>query len=218
MHYASFRWLVLIIIAAAVAAIGTGALANWHLEGGLELWLVVLVACVLPTGILAGVFNYCWESWVSQLNRSRLESESLAWTDHLTDLPDRLAFVRSADAELVKPGTGSLAVLVIDLDDFKSLNDLVGHHAGEAMLISLGHLIRRTINQATDGCGIVAQIGGEQFAALVGPMFSDKVLALAENLCAVARQSAITCHERQIRVTLSVGVCFVCRQPRLTPP
>ena len=148
MHYASFRWLVLIIIAAAVAAIGTGALANWHLEGGLELWLVVLVACVLPTGILAGVFNYCWESWVSQLNRSRLESESLAWTDHLTDLPDRLAFVRSADAELVKPGTGSLAVLVIDLDDFRSLNDLVGHHAGEAMLISLGRLINQTMDQA----------------------------------------------------------------------
>ena len=93
------------------------------------------------------------------------ETRRQATTDELTGLANRRWFdrrLREAIAEARRTG-GSLALMVIDLDHFKELNDTLGHHAGDRVLAQLGPRIRAELRGADD----VARLGGDEFAVLL---------------------------------------------------
>lgn len=86
----------------------------------------------------------------------------LSSTDVLTGLLNRRTFFEKADG-LLEAGE-SAAVLMIDLDFFKKVNDIYGHQAGDIALIQAG----RNLQSATRECDVVGRIGGEEFAILLG--------------------------------------------------
>ncbi|MBE2319605.1 EAL domain-containing protein [Solirubrobacter sp. CPCC 204708] len=94
-------------------------------------------------------------------NTALHHSRALALTDELTGLANRRAFHERLRAELT--GEGRLAVAMVDLDRFKDLNDTLGHHAGDALLVKLGERLNHTVGDA----GLVARLGGDEFALLL---------------------------------------------------
>lgn len=125
-------------------------------------------------GELANTFNEMSESL-----KQRTESiEFLAYHDHLTELPNRTLFIKRVSELLEEKGAAqqqSLAILFIDLDEFKGVNDNFGHHAGdrllcevasrlESQIASYQHSIERTsLTNPLIFDGIVSRIGGDEF-------------------------------------------------------
>ena len=131
------------------------------------------------------------------------EVRRLADTDELTGLSNRRHFYqrRQAALERARAAGERLALLLIDLDRFKELNDALGHHAGDAVLAQVGPRLR-TILRAEDE---LARIGGDEFAVL---------LPGAHGVEAVARRLGEALEERftidgiDVRIAASIGIAL----------
>ena len=87
--------------------------------------------------------------------------------DHLTGLPNRIHLLERLDAAIARTraqARGPFAVLFLDLDRFKLVNDSVGHAAGDEMLVEVGRRIARLLREGD----VVARLGGDEFAVLLG--------------------------------------------------
>ncbi len=111
-------------------------------------------------------------------NRShRRVVERMAAHDGLTGLPNRAAFHTAAERALAAAGDGDrVTALMLDLDGFKEVNDNLGHHAGDLLLIEVGRRLRHSVR----GGDLVARLGGDEFAVLL----VDEDPAVGENAAA----------------------------------
>jgi diguanylate cyclase (GGDEF)-like protein len=133
---------------------------------------------------------------------AQAELRRLARTDPLTGALNRLAldemgrdlFQRSA------PQTG--AVLMIDVDHFKAINDRFGHAGGDRMLATLAHGIGRCLRQGD----VLGRVGGEEFLVLLPDTGIDDALALAERLRAAVAQLQVVLDGEPLAATISIGV------------
>ncbi|MFJ9450531.1 MULTISPECIES: putative bifunctional diguanylate cyclase/phosphodiesterase [unclassified Herbaspirillum] len=124
--------------------------------------------------------------------------------DVLTGLPNRaLLAERIQHAIHVSKRSGlSFAVLFMDLDGFKGINDSLGHSVGDGLLIAVGQRIRACIRSED----MVSRIGGDEFVAVMGNLASPEVVEnLAENILSVLRQD-FRVDEATLRVTSSIGI------------
>ena len=100
---------------------------------------------------------------ITEQRRADAKTEHLAHHDILTDLPNRLMFGQSLQTTLESRAEGSFfALLLLDLDDFKDVNDTLGHLAGDTLLVAAAERLRRCIGTADS----VARLGGDEFAIL----------------------------------------------------
>ena len=139
-----------------------------------------------------------------ELEVARVRIEHNALHDSLTGLPNR----RYLDEMLKRHaaegylGSGSMALLHIDLDRFKQINDTLGHAAGDAMLIHASTVLRSNCN----GADFVARIGGDEFVVLTTASGGDIYLGtLAERIVKEMRQPA-TYEGHECRFGVSIGI------------
>jgi diguanylate cyclase (GGDEF)-like protein len=99
--------------------------------------------------------------------RSARKFEQVAQRDPLTQLANRLAFDAALDKAIVEgdAGAGRLAVFAIDLDGFKAVNDMLGHAAGDSLLISVARRLEEIVG-GWGGDGLVSRLGGDEFTVL----------------------------------------------------
>jgi diguanylate cyclase (GGDEF)-like protein len=136
------------------------------------------------------------------LLHERLEHE--ARHDALTDLPARKLFERFvADVIAARP-PGVWAVMMLDLDRFKEVNDTLGHHAGDALLIEFSNRITSLLGEQDH----LARLAGDEFAILANRPDGDLVVALAQ-ACAHEAGRPVNLDGLEIVVTVSVGVAEV---------
>jgi diguanylate cyclase (GGDEF)-like protein len=113
------------------------------------------------------------------LRQAESRLAELALEDPLTGLPNRRLLMDRLTQELSRPQSGSpLAVLFIDLDDFKQINDSIGHSAGDAVLRHAALALR----SAARGVDTVARLGGDEFVVLGHDLNEADAFALAERL------------------------------------
>ena len=123
-------------------------------------------------------------------------------TDHLTGLQSALAFRDSLDRALDEQENVSLAL--VDMDNFKQVNDAHGHAAGDALLRSLGS---RLLDLAADTGGFAGRLGGDEFAvALPGATLETAFLRLERFRAAVGDETGLIPELPSYRLTLSVGL------------
>src|SRR6202022_5083023 len=96
-----------------------------------------------------------------------------AFHDPLTDLPNRAAFRIHLDHALDDEGERRIAVLFLDLDDFKGVNDTLGHDTGDKLLAAVGARIASTLRPGDT----VARLGGDEFAVLLKKMEDEQIAA-----------------------------------------
>lgn len=130
----------------------------------------------------------------------------LADTDPLTNLMNRRAFLATGhDAlEYFKRYERPLAVLVIDIDHFKAVNDTHGHAAGDAAIRRVGELIESAI-RVTDKA---ARFGGEEFVVLLREVDELSARAFAERIRSVIEQTPVDYGSQTINVTVSIGLAL----------
>lgn len=129
-------------------------------------------------------------------------------TDVLTGLPNRRAFAAALGAELEREDGGGLplSVAIIDIDHFKTINDLHGHDQGDEVLVALAGLLRAHIA----GRGMIARLGGEEFVMLL----PGAAVEPARLQCEFLRQE-IALLPINLPVTVSIGVAQL--QPGESP-
>lgn len=132
--------------------------------------------------------------------------EQLAQTDPLTQLLNRRALTERIMAEMERAlrYDSTLALLMIDLDHFKAVNDTHGHLVGDDVLRDLGHLLNRTIR----GSDITARYGGEEFLVLLPETDDVGAVAFAERIRVAVEEHAFArdAANEPLRLTASVGV------------
>ena len=140
--------------------------------------------------------------------RRLLHEQQAARTDPLTSLSNRRAFVEAAWLELERARRHGrpLSLLYIDCDDFKLVNDRLGHVAGDALLSAVG----ATLRQAVRGLDTVARLGGDEFGVLLPEVDRAGAVALAERLRLQLRE---TLAGRGDAVTFSIGVATFVHPP-----
>ena len=123
-----------------------------------------------------------------------------AYVDTLTDIPNRRAFMASAGQKLAhQPRTHDHYLAMIDIDNFKKVNDRFGHDVGDDVLKRVAHDIRAVMNDYD-----YARLGGEEFAIYLAEVRREDAAQLAEQLCAKVRADA-----SQHPVTISIGLARV---------
>jgi diguanylate cyclase (GGDEF)-like protein len=170
-----------------------------------------------------GVYDYLPErdltpfklrhSVLQVLRRRRLEHElesaharlaELVNRDPLTDLHNRRHFENRLAIEFARAHRFGepLALILLDVDHFKDVNDRFGHPAGDRVLVEVGNVLR-ALSRRID---LAARIGGEEFALLLPNTGAPGAEALAERVIMRIREAHISSEATPVRVTVSAGV------------
>ena len=139
---------------------------------------------------------------------SEQRTEYLAKFDPLTGLPNRASFLRHLDLELKNCSSQrQLAVLFLDVDEFKTVNDTLGHHVGDQLLRSLAQKLQTALKENE----FVARIGGDEFAvAASGVGGPETIQPLVDRIYDAMRQNH-DCGAHQITSDSSIGIAFAPR-------
>ena len=143
------------------------------------------------------------EQSVSDLNALKEQLHRQAYHDTLTGLPNRALFAEQVAASLDRRRDGAPAVLFLDLDDFKTINDSLGHHAGDELLTAVAGRVRNAIRVGD----LPARLGGDEFAVLTRSHGEGDAESVAERLVA-ALDAPFTIAGREMSVHASVGIAI----------
>jgi diguanylate cyclase (GGDEF)-like protein/PAS domain S-box-containing protein len=143
---------------------------------------------------------------ISDQKRFQDQLMRLANHDHLTDLYNRRRLEEELDLHLAESRRYGIhgALLFVDLDQFKDVNDSLGHLVGDQILVRIAGLLRERLRE-TD---IIARMGGDEFAILLPHTDVDQAQALAEQIVAAFQTTTITAEERPISATASIGIAL----------
>jgi diguanylate cyclase (GGDEF)-like protein len=147
-------------------------------------------------------------SRTAELRATQLQLETMAYNDALTDLPNRRRFNDELHrlAALGRRGGDPFALLLIDLDRFKHINDTLGHDAGDALLVAAAERLRAAVRQ-TD---CVARLGGDEFAVLLTPANDAIVDDVAQRIVDSMR-APVTFGPHAMHVSASIGAAVAWR-------
>ena len=136
--------------------------------------------------------------------RIEYRHRTAAMVDSLTGIANRLAFLLDGE-ELMKRHAWdpcSAAVLVIDLDHFKSINDRFGHAIGDRVLQVFAEAVKGNVRS----CDLIGRLGGEEFAAVLYNISRDRALVVAERIRESFAAAAVDVDGRPVLATVSIGV------------
>jgi diguanylate cyclase (GGDEF)-like protein len=135
--------------------------------------------------------------------------EEAAFTDHLTGLANRRRFERQLDREVTRSLRlgHPFCMLMLDIDNFKRLNDTYGHNVGDEAIRRIGKVLR----EGTRGIDLAARIGGEEFAIVLVETELTRGMEVAERLRVAISSMAIP-NAGQITASFGVAECPSCAQ------
>ncbi len=195
-------------MAAAQFPVGTlcGAALDGFRSDGLAVSVAIGTVSVLVLALTVSVFDLRLKTRASALAESQARAQELghlAMHDMLTGLPNRAAF----EARLKESMTNTdrhgrpVAVMFIDLDGFKAVNDALGHHAGDLLLIEVARRMLRALRPGD----MVARLGGDEFVTIVETVQPNDAVELAKDV--------LDCLDRrfelqglELRLSASVGI------------
>lgn len=155
------------------------------------------------SSIMVGTFED-----VSERQRAEMRIAHMARHDALTNLPNRVLLRERLEDALRDPDPDgeAIAVLCLDLDRFKAVNDTLGHSAGDALLVGVAKRIRGELRASET----VARLGGDEFAILLPTGGSSGAEALAQRLVA-SMNAPYTVEGSQANVGVSIGIALASR-------
>jgi len=137
-------------------------------------------------------------------NHLRSELATMVMNDNLTGCLNRRGFDHALNQSVIRALRfgGEIALLAIDIDLFKTINDSAGHLAGDAVLRELAEIVSRT-SRAGD---VVGRVGGEEFVVLLPGADNETAGVVAERIMDVVRQHGFRTVRGRLKVTVSIGI------------
>jgi diguanylate cyclase (GGDEF)-like protein len=160
---------------------------------------VVVIAAVVVTALVTVRQLIAFQENARLLRNTRIQEERLQYEvshDGLTGLANRALFRDQLAASLATAGRAS--VLLVDLDDFKTVNDLLGHGVGDGLLVSVSQLLRAEVGDA----GLPVRVGGDEFAVLLTSVDAEAEELAGRLLTALNRPIS----EHRLLVQASIGI------------
>ncbi|UTI63307.1 bifunctional diguanylate cyclase/phosphodiesterase [Paraconexibacter antarcticus] len=191
------RWSVLLGPSAFIST-SIGLLLYDHFSP-LTLSAVLLAGATLIAGVTRAAFTF---HDVRTLAVTRVQ----AVTDELTSLPNRRLFMTTLTEAIAAAATAGrpASVLLIDIDQFKQLNDTLGHRAGDLLLRQVGPRVQDALREND----MLARLGGDEFAVVLGsPCDADAAVRVAERI-GVCFSRPFEIESLQLRVAASVGIAL----------
>ncbi len=139
-----------------------------------------------------------------------MEMRKLAMIDELTGVMSRRAFLDHAERaiSLARRSQIELALVYIDLDNFKTVNDVYGHAVGDEVLKCFASVASGVVRKSD----VIGRLGGEEFAMIIYGAGKDAVRSLVEKMLVEIRNASVTTsgdYARQVHFTVSVGVAYL---------
>ena len=158
----------------------------------------------IPFVLAASIFYSYFVQLVSNEQALRQKAETEARRDFLTGLPNRQAYQEriTDEAERSKRYKRNLSLLMVDIDDFKKVNDTLGHDCGDIVLQNVASQLTRSIRQVD----FVARIGGEEFVIVLPETDLCGAIDLANRLRTAVKARVIETPQAKLSVTVSIGV------------
>ncbi|HEY0290017.1 MAG TPA: EAL domain-containing protein [Pseudomonas sp.] len=138
---------------------------------------------------------------ITQAKLSQQRIERLAYTDNLTNLGNRPAFIRTLDEHFARDVETPISLLLVDIDNFKRINDSLGHQTGDKLLISLARRLRNSLSPN----GILARFASNEFAVLLDDTNPEEGQRIASQVLTTLDKPMFV-DNQLISVTGSVGV------------
>ncbi|MEC9483685.1 MAG: GGDEF domain-containing protein [Halomonas sp.] len=186
--------LILTLTALEVIGLGDGA-DGWH-HGSLIPDLVLL-ANLLLVSVLFGVILTGLEGVTERLERSYRRE---ATHDALTGVYNRRAVLRAAEQAALSGRV--YALLLVDIDFFKRINDEYGHHVGDRALCHLVECLRLGLREED----VLGRYGGEEFIVVLNDMTLSDAMGVAERLAALVREHPYAVAGQALHMSVSIGV------------
>ncbi len=179
-----------------------------HLHEGQGLLLFVIlfvVSLVLVAAFCVAILERRLEERSLQLIQANKELEDLALQDNLTKLPNRLFLVEYTDSLFLdfNESTGKIALLYIDLDRFKSVNDAFGHHIGDELLVKIAQRLFPLLS----GAQKLIRIGGDEFIMILENSSRAEAEQMSE-LVLNKIQDGFQISAKMINISASIGIVF----------
>jgi diguanylate cyclase (GGDEF)-like protein len=164
--------------------------------------LPVVIGAVSATAIVATRQLLAFRDNAALVDSLREHQRLLHWQathDPLTGLPNRALFNEQLTAAVGAPGP--LTALLIDLDDFKTINDTLGHPVGDSLLVEVGHRLRSALRPGD----LVARLGGDEFAVLLPGTDAGAGVEIADRMLA-ALAAPVRAQGLRLSAAASVGL------------
>ena len=190
---ASRTWVLAVPALATVAGLGILIISSVVTVS----WLAVLLASAAL--VMAAVRTQLAYRQLAKM--ADLQSQAL--TDDLTGLPNRRALYADVPVRLAASGERPSALLLLDLDRFKEVNDSLGHNVGDRLLVHVGQRLAQQLG-ADD---LLARLGGDEFALLLGDAGPDQAVAMAVKLRA-ALAEPFTLEGIALQANVSIGIAL----------
>lgn len=202
-----------LVLVAGVMATRTGFLANFLEDFWHNALMTMAVLALSPLVVVVGLGP--WQLMPLLLipllllystAQIALEREHDAGHDALTGLPNRATLqfeLHEALSDFERDGVG-FALMLIDLDDFKRVNDTLGHQVGDALLMEFAHRLQAGVRQGD----VVARLGGDEFAVVIRDVGRQNARAFGSRVAAsVADAFAIDALRLEVNLSLGIALC-----------
>jgi diguanylate cyclase (GGDEF)-like protein len=167
----------------------------------------VLVAGMVGLYLFLGLIVQRAERVMRNLERVQREQDArirhMAFHDALTDLPNRAAFEQQLDTQVTTVRAGITGVMALDLDRFKSVNDTLGHQAGDRLLKLAAERLRNCMRELD----VVFRVGGDEFIAVLHNADRDIAEQVAARMVDALEQP-FTLGDRAVTIGVSIGIAF----------
>ncbi len=141
---------------------------------------------------------------VRKLRNANEALEHQAFHDVLTNLPNRALFAERMEHAMVRAGDGSVAVLFLDLDNFKNVNDTLGHAAGDALLMAASKRLVQCVRREDT----IARLGGDEFTVLLEDLRDPSDAARMAERISDSLAAPFELEGQQVTVSSSIGIAL----------